>query len=134
MIYKAYFVDEAHAIDQFIKLCKQIIQKRQYALVYVHNKKDAEDLSSSIWKSRYFVPHGIFNDEFWEYQPILISEKINDFDKTNRNLVVNFCDVFFNDNQKQKSIIMWNCGINVEEYSHYQQYKYDGSRWHHINK
>lgn len=57
---------------QLVLLCNKLLSKKKRILVLTMNSSILYQVNEILWKSRIFIPHGIYQDELWIYQPIIL--------------------------------------------------------------
>ena len=102
-------------VKGIISLLLKLISQKQGTLLLVSNQEKAEELSELLWRSYYFMPHGLDTEEFAQLQPVLISSQLYP-----RPITILF-DLDEPPNFNGDSLILWNRRPKGKDFVTYEQ-------------
>ena len=66
-------------IKELARLCLSLLQTNNKTIIVVESTDTAHIISDVFWKLHKFLPHGIIGEKFADIQPIIISNKIQNY-------------------------------------------------------
>lgn len=110
-------------LKELARLCLSLLQKNKKTIIVVESIDVAHIISDVFWKLHKFLPHGIIGEKFAEIQPIMISNKMQNYP----NIV---CYKFIPDSMLSidcECLILWNYSSTIDP--SFTIYKQNNDGW-----